>query len=150
MMRMYKVTTVKKLLAASAALLALAVGSVFAATNEPIAERIQPYGTVCLLGQPCAMEAGPSTAGASDAGPRSGEEVYGKFCTACHGAGVLGAPKMGDSAAWEARLANHNGSFDELVQSAINGIGAMPPKGTCVDCSDEEIAAAISHMSSLE
>lgn len=149
MMRMYKVTTVKKLLAASAALLALAVGSAFAATNEEIAERIQPYGNVCLLGQPCAMEAGPSTAGASGGGARPGEEVYGKFCTACHGAGILGAPKMGDTAAWEARLANHNGSLDELVQSAINGIGAMPPKGTCVDCSPEEIQAAIEHMTGL-
>ncbi|UAW98512.1 cytochrome c5 family protein [Halopseudomonas nanhaiensis] len=143
-------TTVKKLLAASAALLALAAGSAFAATDEAIAERLKPYGDVCYVGQPCAEEAGPSTAGASGGGARSGEEVYGKFCTACHGGGVLGAPKTGDSAAWESRLANHNGSLDELTQSAITGIGAMPPKGTCADCSDEEIKLAIQHMSGLE
>ena len=146
---MYKVTTVKKLLAASAALLALAAGSAFAATDD-IAERLKPYGEVCYVGQPCAEEAGPATAGASGGGTRSGEEIYGKFCTACHGAGVLGAPKTGDSAAWEGRLANHNGSLDELTQSAINGVGAMPPKGTCADCSDDEIKGAIQHMSGLE
>ena len=142
--------TVKKLLAASAALLVLVAGGAFAQSiNDSIAERIKPFGVVCVAGDPCAdvgtMPVAATTAGAA----RTGEAVYGQFCTACHSVGVLGAPKTGDSAAWESRLAAA-GSFDDLVTSAINGVGAMPANGTCGDCSREEIHAAVEHMSGLQ
>ena len=144
-------TIVKKLLAASAAALALIAGSSFATTDEAIAERIKPYGTVCLAGEECAnaVAAAPAAGGAATAGAgRSGEAVYGQYCTACHSTGLLNAPKTGDTAAWEEHLAAV-GDMDALVQSAIAGKGAMPPKGTCGDCSDDEILAAIQHMSGL-
>ena len=150
MMRMHKVMTLKKILLASAAMLAVVAGNAFAATanEEAIAERLKPYGTVCLAGDPCADEvAGGGVAAA--AGPRSGADVVGKFCSACHASGVLGAPKTGDAAAWQARLDGHGGDFNGLLQNAINGLNAMPPKGTCGDCSDEELLAAIHEMSGL-
>ncbi len=140
--------TVKKILAASAALLILVAGGAFAVSSDSIAERIKPFGVVCVAGDPCAdvgtMPVAATTAGAA----RTGDAVYGQFCTACHSVGVLGAPKTGDSGAWEARLAAA-GSLDDLVTSAINGVGAMPANGTCGDCSREEIQAAVQHMSGL-
>ena len=146
MMRMHKVMTLKKILLASAAMLAVVAGNAFAATanEEAIAERLKPVGTVCLVGDPCADEV--AGGGGAASGPRSGADIVGKFCSACHGSGVLGAPKAGDTAAWSAR---HGGDLDELLKNAIAGLNAMPPKGTCADCSDEELMAAIKEMSGL-
>ncbi|MTI14247.1 cytochrome c5 family protein [Sansalvadorimonas verongulae] len=116
-------------------------------TRGEIAERIAPVGEVCLEGQPCATAA-PVVAVSS--GPRSGESVYNSFCTACHTVGVLGAPKKGDDAGWQAKLAAA-GSYNQLLTNAIKGVGsAMPPKGTCADCSDDEISGAIQYMSGLK
>nr|WP_272891651.1 c-type cytochrome [Stutzerimonas stutzeri] len=117
-----------------------------AATNDDIAERLKPVGEVCIQGEECAA-AGGATAAAGGAA-RSGEDVYGKFCTACHGSGLLNSPKTGDSAAWTAR-ADAAGGLDGLLKHAISGINAMPPKGTCADCSDDELLGAIKHMSGL-
>lgn len=140
--------TVKKLLAATAAMLVVVAGSAFASpVNDAIAERIKPIGSVCMAGDPCASESG-AAAVAVASGPRSGEAVYNQFCTACHSIGVLGAPKTGDDAVWQERLAAA-GSIEALTTSAINGVGAMPARGTCADCSDEEILASIKHMSGL-
>lgn len=141
----------KKILVACAATLVLVTGGAFANTiQDAIAERLKPVGTVCMAGDPCAEAAGVVAAvGGDSGGARSGEAVYGQYCTACHGSGILEAPKTGDTAAWEARLAAA-GSLDALTQSAIAGVGAMPPKGTCADCSDEEMLASIQHMSGLE
>jgi cytochrome c5 len=107
---------------------------------DKIADRIKPVGEVCVEGQPCA-EAVATTA---SSGPRDGKTVFDTFCTACHTAGVLGAPKAFDKAAWKAKLAN---GFDATLANAIKGINAMPPRGTCGDCSDEEIGNAIKYMS---
>jgi len=74
---------------------------------------------------------------------RSGEEVYAKSCTICHAAGIAGAPKIGDSAAWETRLA---GGLDAAIATIKTGKGAMPPKGMCNDCSDAEYTNAINYM----
>ncbi len=62
--------------------------------------------------------------------------------------GLLGAPKVGDKAEWGKR-AKEQGGLDGLLAKAISGINAMPPKGTCADCSDDELKAAIKHMSGL-
>ncbi|GAB3534846.1 c-type cytochrome [Photobacterium alginatilyticum] len=129
--------SLRQLMVAAVAAITFA-GSAVAAdmSDEAIAERIQPVGSVYLEGD---APAGPAVA----AGPRSGDTVYGTFCVACHGAGVMGAPKKGDAADWEARLAKGN---DVLADHAINGFNAMPAKGSCMDCSDDEIIAAIDHM----
>ncbi|MBA1279839.1 MULTISPECIES: c-type cytochrome [Pseudomonadaceae] len=137
---------IKKILVAQTAVVALWAMSAQAATNDDIAERLKPVGEVCIQGEECAA-AGPATAAAGGAA-RSGADVYGKFCTACHGSGLLNSPKTGDSAAWTAR-ADAAGGLDGLLKHAISGINAMPPKGTCADCSDDELKAAIQHMSGL-
>ncbi|QGZ29564.1 c-type cytochrome [Stutzerimonas stutzeri] len=137
---------IKKILVAQTAVVALWAVSAQAATNDAIAERLKPVGEVCIQGEECAA-AGAATA-AAGGGARSGADVYGKFCTACHGSGLLNSPKTGDSAAWSAR-ADAAGGLDGLLKHAISGINAMPPKGTCGDCSDDELKAAIQHMSGL-
>jgi cytochrome c5 len=76
-------------------------------------------------------------------GTLSGEEVYNTYCTACHAAGVAGAPKYGDAEAWEPRLAK---GMETLYQSTYNGLNIMPPRGTCSQCSDEELRNAVDYM----
>lgn len=68
---------------------------------------------------------------------------YNKSCAVCHAAGVAGAPKTGDSEAWEPRMAK---GMDTLVASVKNGLNAMPPKGMCFDCNDEEYRELIIYM----
>lgn len=136
-----------KMLAAPVAVLALWATSVQAAIDEKIAERLKPVGEVCVAGQECKGVAAVA-AGASGGGARTGDEIVAKHCNACHGSGLLNAPKVGDNAAWKAR-ADERGGLDALLHSAIAGRNAMPPKGTCADCSDDELKAAIGKMSGL-
>jgi|TARA_R100000789_G_scaffold85301_1_gene81138 cytochrome c5 len=140
------VNLIKKILVAQTAVLALWAVSAQAATNDDIAERLKPVGEVCIQGEECAA-AGPAAAAAGGGG-LSAEEVVGKFCNACHGTGLLNSPKVGDTAAWQAR-ADEKGGLDALLANAITGINAMPPKGTCASCSDDELMAAIKQMSGL-
>jgi cytochrome c5 len=106
------------------------------AQEKEIAERIKPVGEVCIQGKSdCAA---PVAAVAS--GPRSGDQVYGTACLACHDTGAAGAPKKGVAADWATRIAQGE---DTLVSNAINGIRGMPPRGTCMTCSDDEIRAAV-------
>lgn len=137
---------IKKILVAQTAVVALWAMSAQAATNEEIAERLKPVGEVCVQGQECAA-AGPAAAAGGGAA-RTGEQVVGKFCGACHGSGLLNSPKVGDTAAWQAR-ADKEGGLDGLLAKAISGINAMPPKGTCADCTDDELLGAIKFMSKL-
>lgn len=137
----------KKILVANAAVLALWAVSAQATTNEAIAERLKPVGEVCIQGQEC-KGVGAVAASAAGGAARSGADVVAKFCNACHSIGLLEAPKNNDTAAWKAR-ADAKGGLDGLVKSAIAGLNAMPPKGTCSDCSDDEMRAAIQEMSGL-
>lgn len=73
----------------------------------------------------------------------TGKEIYASHCAACHDTGASGAPKLGDSTAWAARIAQGN---EMLYQNAIKGILGMPAKGTCMTCSDDEIKAAVDYM----
>jgi len=73
-----------------------------------------------------------------------GKAIVDKACATCHVAGVANAPKIGDSAAWDARNAK---GMDVLVASVKNGLNAMPPTGMCADCSDDDYKAAIVYMS---
>jgi cytochrome c5 len=74
-------------------------------------------------------------------------EKYNKSCAACHATGAAGAPKTGDADAWASRL--EKGS-EALVASVANGMGAMPPKGMCYDCSNEDYAALIEYMAAAQ
>lgn len=72
-----------------------------------------------------------------------GEAIYKKTCFACHDTGLAGAPKLGDQDAWAEHLAE---GLDHLVQVAIQGEGAMPPRGGNPALTDEDIRAAVSYM----
>ena len=107
--------------------------------EKAIAERIKPVGELCIEGKSNCAAPAPAVA----AGPRTGEQVYGAACVACHSAGVAGAPKVGVAADWVARIAQGEAT---LITHAINGIRGMPPRGTCATCTDEEIGNAVKHM----
>jgi cytochrome c5 len=105
------------------------------ATDDAIAARIKPVGSVyTAVNAPVA---------AKPTGPRTGEQVYSTFCVACHATGVSGAPIKGNAALWAPRLAQGK---DVLKNHALNGFNAMPMKGTCMDCTEDEIVAAIEHL----
>ncbi|MGY0551655.1 c-type cytochrome [Vreelandella sp. 2A-K22] len=81
---------------------------------------------------------------ASGSSDLDGEALYASSgCVACHDNGVAGAPTIGDSEAWAARLEK---GADELYASAINGIGAMPAKGGNPNLSDEEVMAVVDYL----
>ncbi|MDO6564796.1 c-type cytochrome [Amphritea sp. 1_MG-2023] len=116
----------------------LATSTMANTDNDAIIERIQKVGSVCVEGDACASAPAPSASAAA----RSGSDVYNASCTACHASGVLGAPKFGTSD-WADRGAK---GMETLMQSALNGLNAMPARGTCASCSDEEIQAAVQYM----
>ncbi len=126
-------------------------GAAFAADNmspDAIAERIKPVGQVYTAKDLEGIAgAGAAPAAAASSGPRDGETVFKGACFACHDTGAAGAPKRGDKAAWEPRIAQ---GIETLKKHAIGGFtgksGMMPPRGTCATCSDEEIENAIHYM----
>ncbi len=126
-------------------------GAAFAADDmspDAIAERIKPVGQVYTAKDLEGIAgAGAAPAAAASSGPRDGETVFKGACFACHDTGAAGAPKRGDKAAWEPRIAQ---GIETLKKHAIGGFtgksGMMPPRGTCATCSDEEIENAIHYM----
>ncbi|MFM2119457.1 MAG: hypothetical protein RL722_925 [Pseudomonadota bacterium] len=80
----------------------------------------------------------------AQSGAAAGKALYESGCSACHGTGVLGAPKFGDAAQWSPRAAR---GLDALVKSAIAGTAkGMPPKGGRADLSDAQIRATVEYM----
>ena len=69
--------------------------------------------------------------------------VYQTSCNACHGTGAAGAPMLGDAGAWEARMEK---GLDAVVANAVNGVNAMPAKGLCFDCNEDDIRALVEYM----
>jgi cytochrome c5 len=112
------------------------------AQRAEIEQRIKPAGESCLVGD---SSCGGAAAAAASSGPRSGEEVYNAACMACHSTGAAGAPKYGDAAGWADRIAKGN---EALYNSGINGMPGtgMMAKGGCMNCSDEEVNAAVDYM----
>ena len=99
-------------------------------SEQAVAQRIQPVGMVML------KEAGGAVA------LRTGEQVYAAQCTACHAAGLAGAPKSGDEAAWAPRIKT---GYEALLNSALKGKGAMAAQGGG-EFSDLEIGRAVVFM----
>ncbi|WP_282874674.1 c-type cytochrome [Pseudomonas peli] len=137
---------IKKLLVAPATVLALWAVTAQATTDDAIADRLKPVGQVCVMGEEC--KGVGAVAVAAGGGARTADDIIAKHCGACHTPGILGAPKIGDTAAWKER-ADNQGGLDGILAKAISGINAMPPKGTCADCSDDELRGAIQKMSGL-
>lgn len=97
---------------------------------EAVAKRLQRVGSIEIRDA-----SGPAVL-------RTGEQVYAAQCAACHAAGAAGAPKLGDAAAWGARIAT---GYDALLNSALKGKGAMGAQGGG-DFSDVEVGRAVVHM----
>lgn len=75
--------------------------------------------------------------------PRSADAILNQYCNVCHATGWNGAPLSGDPNDWQPRLTT---GFDSLFKNVKQGINTMPPMGTCTDCTDEELEAAIRKM----
>jgi cytochrome c5 len=118
--------------------------------------RLQPAGQVAVAGQDNAAlaikaDAGAAgqagSAGAGPALPKSGEEVFQQVCSACHGAGIAGAPKAGDKAAWGPRIAKGKDTlYDHALKGFQGGSGVMPPKGGRADLPDDLIKQGVDYM----
>lgn len=140
-------------IARAVAYMANAAGAKFAEPAAPAAE-----GTAAAAAAAAAPAAAPApaTAPAADAAPAAattaaapvaaagaGEALYKQACQVCHAAGVAGAPKFGDKAAWSARLP---AGMDALFNSVAKGKGAMPPRGGAAQASDADLRAAVEFM----
>ena len=109
--------------------------------------RIEPVAKVAVAGQDNSALEPQTPAAAAAAADLSGEEVYSQACVACHGAGIAGAPKFGDKAAWAERLAQ---GADTLHKHALAGYqgkaGFMPAKGGRTDLTDQSVMNAVDYM----
>ncbi len=114
----------------------------FAQTSreQAIVDRLAPVGSICMAGDPCAGQQASAT-GASAA--RSPQDLYNSNCMACHMTGASGAPITGNAEQWAPRIAQ---GMDLLHNHAINGLNAMPAKGLCMTCSDDDIRAVVDYM----
>jgi cytochrome c5 len=106
--------------------------------DNSVLERIKPVGEVRV--DTSTMVA---SAESTETAERSGEEIYNSKCAGCHNSGVMGAPKYAALADWSSRI---DLGLDKLTASAIAGKGGMPARGTCMDCTDNEIKVTVQYM----
>jgi cytochrome c5 len=147
-----------------------------AVAQQSIEDNVRPVGQVCLAGQPCvgttagrAATAAVAASTTSIAAPATAiaeeiveevvevvaaatevkafdvESTYQMSCFACHGTGAAGAPILGDAEAWAPRMEK---GMDAVMANVVNGVNAMPPKGLCFTCTDEDLATLVTYMSS--
>ncbi len=93
------------------------------------------------------MEVAASAGGGG--GAKAPKDVIAKHCNACHGTGLLGAPKIGDAAAWKERAKTTKGGLDGHAGQSHYRHQLDAAKGTCADCADDELKGAIKEMSGL-
>jgi cytochrome c5 len=130
-------------------------------SEEAIAKRLKPVGELVVdASQPAAAAASASapatvaaaapaaakTGAAPQAAAGRGKAVYDATCMVCHAAGVAGAPKAGDKAAWAPRM---KAGVNALYASSIKGKNAMPPKGGNLALPDADVRAAVDYMIGL-
>ncbi len=118
------------------------------AYSATVSERIAPMAKVAVAGQDnSALAPSQPEPAVAESKDLPGEQVYNMACVACHGAGVAGAPKFGDAAAWAPRIAK---GMDVLRKHSIEGFqgdaGFMPAKGGRVDLSDQSVLNALDYM----
>lgn len=141
--------------------------------QESVEDNVRSASVVCLAGQPCvgttggavssmpaaaaatpvaaapvaapapAAPAPTAAAAAPEAAAFDVAATYQMSCFACHGTGAAGAPKLGDSEAWTARMEK---GMDAVMGNVINGVNVMPPKGMCMTCSSEDLRALVDYM----
>ena len=137
---------------------------------QNVADNIRPVGSICLTGQACVgkvagamtevsaegsmpdaaepaveIEVAEATEAVAEAAASAFDAAgaYQMSCNACHGTGAAGAPMLGDTGAWEVRMEK---GMDALMSNVINGIGAMPARGICMACSDDDLQAIVNYM----
>ena len=103
--------------------------------------RIAPVGKVNLASQPN-PDLGEVVVAAAATEAFSAEGSYNTSCAACHGSGVMGAPKLGNAGDWTARLSAGKAA---VYANAINGKGGMPARGGA-DLDDEQVKAVVDYM----
>jgi cytochrome c5 len=120
--------------------------SALLSSGSRVAEPSKPAAQALAAAAQTRREPAKGAAGVPPPG-LDGQQVYQAACVACHGAGVAGAPKLGDKDQWAKRIAK---GVDALYASAVNGVqgsaGAMPPKGGNVTLSDVEVKAAVDYI----
>ena len=106
--------------------------------ENSVLERIKPVGEVRI-------DTSTQVASAEivETAVRSGEEIYNSKCAGCHTSGVMGSPKFASLEDWAPRVGL---GLEKLTLSAIAGKGGMPAKGTCMDCSDNDIKITVQYM----
>lgn len=107
--------------------------------RQKIEQRIKPIGQVRL-----ATQDSETTKPLNTLKKAAAKATFEQYCSVCHQDGIAGAPKFRNPKDWQPRLAKS--TIDELVISATKGINAMPMKGTCMDCTDEDLKNAIQYM----
>jgi cytochrome c5 len=136
---------IARIIAANTSLAHKAEDPVF---KQQIEQRIAPVARVAVAGKDNAALNPPAAApAAASTADLTGEQVYNQACVACHGAGVAGAPKFGDKAAWAPRIAQ---GIDTLHKHALQGFqgknGLMPQKGGRTDFSDQSVMNGVDYM----
>jgi len=106
--------------------------------ENSVLERIKPVGEVRI-------DTSTQVASAEivETAVRSGEEIYNSKCAGCHTSGVMGSPKFASLEDWAPRI---DLGLEKLTLSAIAGKGGMPAKGTCMDCTDDDIKITVQYM----
>ncbi len=116
--------------------------------EKAVQQNIAPFAHVAIAGQDnsalAALSAPKADAAAAEV-PTTGEQAFKQVCSACHGLGINGAPKVGDHAAWGPRVAQGK---DALYAHAIAGKGNMPARGG-TNWPDATIRMAVDYMVSL-
>jgi len=114
-----------------------------AAPASAVAPAAAPPAQVAAAPAPSSA---PAAAPAKGDAPKGGKATYDATCVACHGAGIAGAPKAGDKAAWAPRLKT---GMETLYTSALKDKGAMPPKGGNGALPDADVKAAVDYLTGL-
>lgn len=120
-----------------------------------VTDRIRPFTREAIAGQDNAALAIAPTKPAGQAGsalpiPKNGEQAFQEVCSACHGMGIAGAPKAGDAAAWDPRIAKGKATLYEHALHGFTGTkGTMPAKGGRADIPDAVIKQAVDYMVSM-
>ena len=140
------------------------------ASAQSAAENIRPVGRLCLMGQNCVgAKAESTTTEASNSSQPTAENrseelqsdtnlnassiemeadfdvasTYQASCFACHATGAAGAPLLGDIEGWDSRM---DKGMDAVMANVINGVNAMPARGLCMNCTDNELQEIVSYM----
>ncbi len=123
------------------AFVVLAVQALPPGTAIEIRDRLRPFGEVCRVGETCGGVASASLSTGS--GGLSGQQIYDQYCFACHATGVGDAPLFGILEQWQPRI---DKGLEVLVATSLEGLKLMPPMGSCMSCSEDEMRDAVQYI----